>query len=456
MKSVRFYTPTLLSYLDLFSMGGSDKAENESTIGKYNSGLKFSMALALRNNVKISINVLDETFLENFNRKTDTFYSINTYNECCEQTGKDKDLIQITKCVNLESFFSSTCNDYGGGDLPKEIINTGFSTKLGIDWELWMMLREIYSNMVDEGGFYLENDIDLSFKNGTIVELQFEDDSEFSEIWNNRHLYINEKLPLFSISSSVDALTNDENYIRIYKQNILVYENKNIPSLYAYNIKFGDIDEKRILSDVYSVKNSIGYAIKETKNEEYLKTIITKDFVVSDKDFLNSVSCYRTVSDTAHNIATEVYLKEGDVNSYGWLMKAVKERKDCVIAGKVITSVADSLWSYSTPVTVESSPQAFAEPDMVVEDVKYASVFSTEIKKIYDFELDVEVKIAKLKGRKVIADKFEKCLIIDNDFKIETDFAEFMVEYLDLTQSGNVITNLSNYICELLRKNSEI
>jgi hypothetical protein len=84
--------------------------------------------------------------------------------------------------------------------------------------------------------------------------------------------------------------------------------------------------------------------------------------------------------------------------------------------------------------------------------VEYITPFAFEIKKHYNFNLDIEVKTAKLKGSKVVADKFEKCLIIDETFSIEDDFHTFLVEYLDLTKNGNVIENLAIYCCKLLKK----
>ena len=85
-------------------------------------------------------------------------------------------------------------------------------------------------------------------------------------------------------------------------------------------------------------------------------------------------------------------------------------------------------------------------------DVEYIAPFALEIKKYYNFELDVEVKIAKLKGSKAVADNFEKCIIIDESFDILKDFHTFVVEYLYLTQKGNVVENLSKYICKLISK----
>ena len=453
MKSIHFKTPTLLSHLDLFSMGGSDKADDDTLIGKYNSGLCYSMALALRNNVNMSVKVFyTEPFREHEDRKCETLYTISTYDEVCEQTDKEKELIQITKCVSKQSFFSVHCEDLEGGDFDPEIIPTGYSVKLGVDWSLWMLLREVYSNMIDEGGSYSEGAYSRP-SYGTVFTLGFEEDSEFAEIWNNRHLYINEKEPLHVISDKVEILENPEEYLRVYKQNILVYEDKEKPSRYAFNIKFGNIDERRILSDIYDVEGEISNAIMNTKNEDFLREIITSDFECSNKEFLSKRGCWSSAPDLIHDIAYEVYEEYGEVKSYDWIIEKIKARKDCKIAGRKISNIGDHLWNYSNNVSVESVPEPYSEPAIESNEGEVLiSPFSAEIKKYYNFELDVEVKRAKLKGSTVIADKFNICLIVDNDFNVETDMPELIVQYLDLTMKTNVIKSMSEYICKLLKK----
>jgi hypothetical protein len=435
------------------TMGGSEKADDDTKIGHFSSGLKMSMAIAHRNNVELSVKVYDTDYSDSYDRKRETLYSVGTFIQDCKQTGKNKELLQIYKNVKSENFHSGNCSDYGGGEYPEEIIQTGFSTKLGIDWKLWMLLREVYSNMIDEGGEYSETPFGkMSY--GSVVELSFEDDCEFSDIWDNRHLYINEKAPLFKLSNSVDVLENEEGYLRLYKQNILVYKDEKRPSKYAYNIHFGTIDERRILSDVYSVESQIISAIQYTENEEYLRTIITSDFSTQKGEFLSNMSVYGTSNELIHKIASEVYEEFGEVKSYDWLLDTVKKRKDCRIGGKKIRTISDAIFAYSDTVTVETTPNSFSTPETIEteSDGMLTDPFINDIKKYYNFKLDVEVKKAKLKGSKVIADKFANCLIIDDNFDLQNDFHEFIIQYIDLTQKdGNVVTNLGKYICKILK-----
>lgn len=446
---ISFVTPTRMSLINLCTIGDSEKREDDSKIGQFSSGQAYSTALLLRNNVGLSITVYGG---ENYNseEKYDENFSFFIFNRSCESTGKEKELIGINYVKAYHGDCRSALTFSDPSETEYDTIETGFALALGYNWELYMALRELWSNMLDENGYVKEGSPEIDY--GTVITLDFEAGSEFAEIWNNRHLYINEKPPLHIISDTVEALENEEGFLRIYKQNILVYKDEKIPSRYAYNIKMGTIDERRILSNIYGVEGEICDAIMQTKNEEFIREIITCDFKPLNKEFLSSRGSYYTPSELMHNVAFEIYEKHGEVKSYEWVIDAIKKLKSCKIGGKKITNVGDSVWAYSSTVTVETTPEPLSEPAMEVEGEILISPFSAEIKKYYNFELDVEVTKAKLKGSKCIADKFNNCLIVDNEFNVETDFSELIVQYLDLTDKDNVIKSMSKYICKLLKK----
>lgn len=451
---VHFITPTRISLINLTTIGDSEKREDDSKIGKFSSGQAYSTALLLRDGVNMTVSVYGGYDGQPFTE----YISYGTKTKYCSTTDKKKDIIEI----NHEQIFHG-----GSPNSPHDLnepfspnsrkIETAFALQLGYNWELWMAYRELMSNVLDEGGYVTEDDFDedlfIGGEESTIITLEFDENNTFYTVWQNRHLYMNFKEPLYKISDTVQVLENEEGYLRIYKQNILVYKDENVPSRFAYNIKFGTIDERRILSNIYSVECSIAEAIKYTDNEDYLRAILTPDFSAESKEFLSNLSLYGEASDLIHEIAFDVYEKCGEVKSYDWVLDLIKKRKDCKIGGKKIKSVDDSIWSYSTTVTVETSPETFSTPEVIeIEEEIFEDSFVAEIRKHYNFNLDVEVKKAKLKGSKVIADKYCKCLIIDEDFNLEEDFPEFIVQYIDLTVSGNVVKNLSEYICKLLKK----
>ena len=456
---VHFITPTRISLINLTTIGDSEKREDETKIGKFSSGQAYTTALLLRDNVDIEISIYggeDKIEDEEGHGFMYVPYTENitysTLNRICNSTNKSKEVIVLDYQKQYHGNCSSA-NTFSEGYTESSSIETAFALQLGYNWETWMAYREIMSNVLDEGGYVLEQEVYPEPETGTVITLTFDESNEFYTIWQNRHLYMNFEEPLYELTSSTEALKNEEGYLRIYKQNILVYKDLKKPSRFAWNIKYGTIDERRILNDVYSIEQKISSCIAETKNEEFLRSIITPEFKTQENEFLSKNSSYYSyVSDAVKKIVYEVYEEFGEVSSYEWLISKIKSQKDCKIAGKKIKTVEDSIWSYSSEVTVETIPQPYAEPSILVDEVEYITPFASDINKHYNFNLDVEVKVAKLLGSKVVTDKFEKCLIIDENFDIQKDFHTFVVEYLDLTQEGNVVETLAKYICNLIKK----
>lgn len=436
---VNFVTPSELSYLDLVSMGGSEKLGDETKIGQFCSGLKYAIALMLRNDVQFKAVVKGNHFVDGKDRDTVNVFTPFVYVESDELTAKEKNLIGLTQDLSAQCFHSNVCIDEAGGDYPTIEHKTGFSVELGYNWLPWMALREIYSNMLDEGGYYTEEEVNV--KSGTVITLSFEEDSVFGEVWKNRHLYINESKDTFEVDYNVKAIKNEEEYIRIYKQDILVYEDKDVFSEYSYIISFGEIDERRILSDYSSVRRDIVNAIKNCENEDFLRGLFRENFLPVDRAFINGGYMYGQASATMLKLVAENMELYGSPNTYDCFVEAAKKRDDCNLPGKTITTIEDSLWSYSKNVTIEETPQ---------ESEKSISVL---IASKYDLDLsEISIKESKLTNAKVVADKFNKCLILSPDFDLEKDMADFVVEYYTLSSRGNIILALSKALVEKLKR----
>ena len=415
---VYFNTPTQISLLDITSMGDSVKAGDDSKIGTFDSGLKYAIALLLRHDVGIKICTLDDNVLN-------TEFIFDTNNVVDEVTGKTKELIVVN--VNGVEHV------------------TGFAKKLGFNWELWMALRELWSNMLDENG-----DITLdthNIKAKTFVELEFEEGSDFHSLWMNKGSYIfdeNEFEQIYTISNKVKAVKSECGTLKIFKNNILVYKSDTISNFW-YNITFGEIDERRILSDVSSVNTTIKSAILRTDNELFLREIISSDFTYNDNDFLAGYyNSYESTGETVFNLCHSISEEFGDVRTYTWLISLVKKRKDCKLAGRKLMKVADSLWNYSTDVTIEKPIEKSVE--------KTGSPILEKIKKVYSFDFEVSIIETELRGGKCIADKYNNCILVDDSFDVNIDFSEFLVEFVDLTMEGNVLKNISDMLAQKFKK----
>ena len=393
-----FKTPTRMSLLDVTSMGDSSKRGDTTTIGQFDSGLKYAIALLLRNNVGIRIKTDEDEFSFSTNPQS--------YGD-----GKEKELIVV--------------HSLNHGDIV-----TGFAKNLGYNWELYMAFRELYSNMLDEGGVYYEENREFDGK-GTEIYLEFDEENPFFNIYQNRHLYVNESASKHVITNKVSVLENKENYLRIYKNNILVYEDKDTPSFYAYNISFGEIDERRIISNLYTIKRDICWEIAHyCKNEDFLKEIINNDFQISDKDWLMNGDFYSDVSDEIISIASSVC----NFKTFNWLNTAILKNPKVEIVGKTFSPNT----IYRNTVTLESVP---IKEEEILEEKEIS--FKEQVFKMYKFDIeDVEIKKAKLKGNKSVSDKYNNCIIVSEDFDLEEDFYLFLVEWFIFHNGSHNIINI--------------
>ncbi len=403
-----FKTPTRMSLLDVTSMGDSSKRGDTTTIGQFDSGLKYAIALLLRNNVDIRIKTDEDEFS----------FSTNSHSY---GDGKEKELIVVHSLNHGE-------------------ILTGFAKNLGYNWELYMAFRELYSNMLDEGGVYYEENREFDGK-GTEIYLSFDEENPFYEIYQNRHLYVNENPPLYEVTNKLSVLENREGYLRVYKNNILVLEDKEISSIFAYNISFGEIDERRVLSNQWSVSRDICWEIAcNCENEEFLKRIISKDFLVDAHDWLMNADFYGNVSKKIISVVSET---EG-FKTFNWLNTAILKEPSVELIGKKFSPNT----IYRETVVLESVP--IKEEGILIE--KELS-FKEQALKFYRLDIgDIEIKKAKLKGNKAVSDKYNKCIIVDEDFIMEEDFHLFLIEYyVYLHGSHNVIKVLAKELTNKMK-----
>lgn len=403
--NLKFVTPTTISLIDITSMGDSGKRGDESKIGMFDSGLKYALALLLRADVKVTIKTKEKEYVIGSSTLT--------------SDGKSKEVISVWD-----------------GEVTHM---TGFAKALGFNWELWQAYRELFSNMVDEGGYELVGDVHPE-DYGTVVDLEFTDLSPFYEVFLNRLNYtLVGRHPIYT-GARFDVYENKGEHLKVFKQGILVYENSELKSHYIFNLHFGELDERRILRDVSEVGKSLCYKIANTEDEGLIKLFVSEAFEEQGY-WLTSGPSYGGVSDTVAEYVYKVYEEKGVVSSFKWLISAVKDRKDCRLPGRKIENVGDHVWQYYNKVSIESVPQSIEKS------------LGDEIEHLFNINLEgVEIKQAQIKGEKAIADKFNSCIIVSEDFDIQEDFPRFLVQWYDLTRKGNIINEMAKDLTNFLKK----
>lgn len=205
MKYLKISNNGLLDIRLLPLMGGTTKANDSFKIGQWGSGLKYSMAYLLRNNISFKIFIGEEEV------------NITTKEEV----------------IRDETFEIIYVNDE----------KTSVTTNMGGDaWKPWMIVRELWCNALDEGGEKKEITTDVKGQQGkTTFYIQLT--QEFKEVFDDWRKYFIHDLRVLN-EKGVYKIYDNFGGGNIYKQGVLI---KDIgkPTVFKYDIKNADLNELR-------------------------------------------------------------------------------------------------------------------------------------------------------------------------------------------------------------------
>ena len=229
-------------------LGASTKRDDQSKIGFFGSGLKYSIAYLLRNNIKFK--VFSEYKIINFTTKKTDF--------------RDKS-------------FSIIVVD------GKE---TSMTTDMGIDWESWFIIREIFCNAVDEGDAKISilsqkvSDLDVCVPVEDKTVFYIEVTPEFKNVIDNWNLYFSENRPdLISYSDNMQFYSGGEELI-VYRKGVRCSHEKKTTCIFNYDLDWVDINESRVIKSDFDFKWRLGKELKKLQDEKVI-TKILKDIVGS-------------------------------------------------------------------------------------------------------------------------------------------------------------------------------
>lgn len=227
-------------------MGGTTKANDQFKIGQWGSGLKYSLAYLLKNNFSFKVFI------------GDTEVSIST------------EIEQIR-----DEQFEIICIDGK---------RTSITTQMGGSaWKAWMIVRELWCNALDEGGEAKEIATETSGEIGkTTFYIQLT--TEIKEVWDNWGNYFIHDIEAISETNSHKIYPGGQS-LRFYKNGVLIKEDKTRKGLFAYDIKYADINELREYngSTEYPIVDALAHANK--KAIEYYLENISEKYVEGDMNY---------------------------------------------------------------------------------------------------------------------------------------------------------------------------
>jgi hypothetical protein len=385
-----FANQGVLSLVDLLTIGHSHKKDDSSTIGQFNTGLITALAIAVRNN--ITVNIYSGGY-KYFASKSETTDSVS---------GKVKEILAITQI------------DINSGE--ETIHETGFGIYLGLNWSVQMIIREVYSNCLDEKGLRV-SEIDFDAYD-THIEV-INNHLEIQDVIENWGEYFLDNPEILTTYCGVAVIPNhlpNSPYV-IYKNGIQVYRDETRKSWFLYNCKDVEIDEMRILLNKTSAEVENSYAVRTIKDKDVIHNFLnnlTEDYQEWDN------ANYGTFSNEWVEVVNNLFI-EDELRAYPF-SKSFKEDSRFKVG-----SVRVEYGSYSSPIKVEVTP--------VIQPEEVALSFEEKIIKMaseLNFTFEYPIKQSTLSSNfKVLADRKEHCLYVDSSF-VEDDMWQLVREVFKL------------------------
>ena len=232
-KYVIFKNKGLIDLRAITTFGISAKSpDNTNPIGYFGTGLKYAIAVLLREEIPITI-------LSGLDR-----FEFTAQRECIR--GKNFDFV----CLNGERL--------------------GFTTELGKNWQLWQAFRELYSNCIDEFG-KTEKDDNFPEELEGITHVVVEGE-QFVEIFENRAEIFLQGDP---IVETEQATVHGGTSNHVFYRGIRIGTYKT-PLMYRYNIqKHIDLTEDRTVKYDFQINDTIVDAVLSSKDEKFIESILT-------------------------------------------------------------------------------------------------------------------------------------------------------------------------------------
>lgn len=207
MKYLKIQNNGVLDIRLVALMGGSTKIGDKFKIGQFGTGLKYTLAYLFRNNIDFKI------------YSGEALVTLTTDHENINETN-----------------FEIICIDGH---------RTSITTGMGLQWDAWMIIRELWCNALDEGGNIKEVVTSIGGLEGkTTFYIQITPEIQ-NVIDNWRSYFIHTYDPLWENEKYAIHINKTDGPLQVYKNGVLIYQNTDVKSLFLYDIKQADINELR-------------------------------------------------------------------------------------------------------------------------------------------------------------------------------------------------------------------
>jgi len=217
-------------------IGASTKTNDSSKIGMFGSGIKYSIAFLLRNKINFKI------------------FSGNK---------------EIKVTTKVEKFRNQV--------FEKILINgqeTSFVTDMGMDWEPWFVIREIYANAIDEGEPVISQPKTITKHEGR-TKFYIEITPAIQEVLDNWELYFSEgrRDLLFESEQGIKVYSGGNDFV-VYRKGIRVLIKKRERSVFHYDFPNIGINESRVIPSEFRFQLELMEFLCRNASEEIVKRLM--------------------------------------------------------------------------------------------------------------------------------------------------------------------------------------
>ena len=244
MKHIMIENKGELDVSSLILLGASTKREDDSKIGFFGSGNKYAIATLIRMGVGFKI------------------------------FSGDNEVVITTNDI-----------DFRGRTFKQILIDgqpTSLTTDMGPQWEEWMALREWVSNSIDEGQSNIVTDAENVAGKDGYTRFFIEHSPGIRTViddWNLYFTFDRDDVKFENKQGKLFPQTNIDETMVLFRKGIRVYLAEGTKSLYQYDLNAFNINESRIIDNLYSAGCRMLDFINTIDDVNILKNILKKAFV---------------------------------------------------------------------------------------------------------------------------------------------------------------------------------
>jgi len=299
MKYFVFENPGVIDARSITTFGVSSKDNAATAIGFFGTGLKYAIAILLRNGCGITIH---------------------------SGTNKFTFGVEVQK-IRHDEFTIVTMQTNRGK--PEKL---GFTTELGKGWEVWQALRELHCNCVDENGKSYEVDTPSTLcANNTRVIVQ---GTAFEQVWMHRASVFLQSTPIHT-GEKVSIHPGASEWV--FYRGIRTYR-LSTPSHFTYNIleQMQLTEDRTVKYDWYVTQHISGEVAKLTDEKMLDQILLQPQLTGTWEKSLNFGGCQ--LGDTIEAVAL-THMRAFNTN----LNRSLQERMRDYAFEKLVSDDTDKL-----------------------------------------------------------------------------------------------------------------